>query len=263
MRDNWCGLGSLREQLTCERCLKDFDFPQGSLNFHNTPWQYRVVGPFSGPNYAGGAYATILALHVFARNLDIGHTNLTYATGLNFRIDQESPFEVDFTFWYQRSELFDHEEEPVLVFGEAKSFAVSSFGTKDITRMRRFAEKFPGAFLVFATLKDALAEHEKAEIAALALWGREFLDDGRPRAPVIVLTGTELFSEEHVKQTWEALNDQRGQLAAWPALRLDNLWTLADLTQQVYLGLPDRYAALIEQLTAPHPNAPEGGQPPP
>jgi hypothetical protein len=108
-------------------------------------------------------------------------------------------------------------------------------------------------------LKDALSETEKAEIAAIAIWGRQLLDDGRPRAPVIVLTGTELFSEWPVEETWKALNDKRGQLAAWPALRLDNLWTLADLTQQAYLGLPDRYAALIEQLAAPHLRAPEGG----
>jgi hypothetical protein len=165
--------------------------------------------------------------------------------------------------WYQRSELFDHNEEPVLAFGEAKSFAVDSFKAEDIARMRKLAEKFPGAFLVFAVLKDALSEPEKAEIAALATWGRELLDDGRPRAPVIVLTGTELFSEWPVKQTWEALSDQRGQLVASPALRLDNLWTLADLTQQAYLGLPDRYAVLIGQLTAPHTRAPEGGEPSP
>jgi hypothetical protein len=259
MKNNWYGLSSLREQLTCERCLKSFDFPQGSLDFRHTPWKYRVVGPFSVPDYAGGAYATVVALHVFARNLGmgIGDTKLTYATGLNFGLENEKPFEVDFTFWYQRDHLLDHAEEPALVFGEAKSFAVDSFKAEDITRMRRLAEKFPGAFLVFAMMKDALTDSEKAEIAALALWGREQLDDGRPRAPVIVLTGTELFSEEHVKRTWEVLNDQRGQLVASPAVRLDNLWTLADLTQQAYLGLPDRYAALIGQLTAPHPNAPE------
>jgi len=114
---------------------------------------------------------------------------------------------LDFTLWYQRNDLFDHDEEPVLVFGEAKSFAVDSFKAEDITRMRRLAEKFPGAFLVFAMMKDAITDSEKAEIAALALWGREQLDDGRPRAPVIVLTGTELFSEEHVKRTCEVLND--------------------------------------------------------
>jgi hypothetical protein len=262
MKNNWYGVSSLKEQLICERCLKSFDFPQGSLDFRHTPWQYRVVGPFSVPNYAGGAYATVLALHVFARNLGmgIGDTKLTYATGLNFGLENEKPFEVDFTLWYQRDHPLDHDEEPVLVIGEAKSFAVDSFRAEDIARMKRLAEKFPGAFLVFAVLKDTLTESEKAEIAALALWGREQLDDGCPRAPVIVLTGTELFSEGPLKRTWEALSDKRGQLVAWPALRLDNLWTLANLTQQAYLGLPDRYAALIEQLAAPYPRAPEGEQ---
>src|SRR5687767_3759389 len=80
----------------------------------------------------------------------------------NFGLENEKPFEVDFTFWYQRDRLLDHAEEPALVFGEAKSFAVGSFEAKDITRMRRLAEKFPDAFLVFAMLKDTLAEHEKA-----------------------------------------------------------------------------------------------------
>ena len=199
-----------------------------------------------------------MALHVFARHLESIPTNLTYTTGLNFLIEQERPFEVDFTFWYQRSELFDHDEEPVLVFGETKSFAVDSFKAKDITSMRRLAEIFPGAFLVFAMLKDTLTEQEKAEIAALATWGREILNDGRLRAPVIVLTGTELFAEWDITQTWQALSDQRGQLAAWPALRLDNLWTLADCTQQVYFDLPDSSEALLAQLTTPPHEVPEG-----
>jgi hypothetical protein len=136
-------------------------------------------------------------------------------TGGDHETEKSEPFEVDFTFWYQRDHLFNHDEEPVLVFGEAKSFAVDSFEEKDITRMRRLAEKFPGAFLVFAMLKDALTAPEKAEIAALATWGRELL--------------------------------------------LDNLCTLADLAQQASLGLPDSYAALHEQLAAPHPREPQGG----
>jgi hypothetical protein len=93
MKNNWYGVSSLKEQLICERCLKSFDFPQGSLDFRHTPWQYRVVGPFSVPNYAGGAYATILALRVFARNLGMGSgdTKLTHATGLNFGLENEKP----------------------------------------------------------------------------------------------------------------------------------------------------------------------------
>jgi hypothetical protein len=244
MKNNWCGLGSLREQVTCERCLKNFDFPQGSLDFKHTPWQYRVVGPFSVPNYASGAYSTALALRVFARTLETGFRNLTYSTGLDFKIENENPFEVDFTLWYQRGSTIDRDEEPSLVFGEAKSFAAEAFKNEDIARMKKLAEKFPGAFLVFATLKNDLAVSERNCIAALAKWGRQPLDTGLPRAPVIVLTGTELFANWNIKQTWKDLGNQCARLADHPSVRLGNLWTLADITQQVYLGLPDRLAEL-------------------
>ena len=38
-KKNWFGIQSLSERLTCERCLKIFPFPQGSLQFDRTPWQ--------------------------------------------------------------------------------------------------------------------------------------------------------------------------------------------------------------------------------
>ena len=64
----------------------------------------------------------------------------------------------------------------------------------DIERMAKVAEKFPGAFIVFATLKDELSDAEKLSIGELAMQGRATLENGRPRWPVIVLTGTELFA---------------------------------------------------------------------
>src|ERR1700734_261907 len=88
------GIENLKEQLACERCLKTFAFPQGSLNFQQTPWQYRVVGPYTVPNYAEGAYSTVLALTEFARRLGSDHPKLTYATGLDFKIGEDVPFEV-------------------------------------------------------------------------------------------------------------------------------------------------------------------------
>jgi hypothetical protein len=120
-KKNWFGIENLRLQLVCERCLKTYRFPQGSLNFHQTPWQYRVVGPFSVPNYAEGAYSTVLALLVFARRLGGDIPKLTYTTGLELKVGDDTPFEVDFAFWYQRARIFGREEEPALVFGEAKS----------------------------------------------------------------------------------------------------------------------------------------------
>lgn len=33
LKKNWVGLAAMREQLMCERCLKPFAFPQGTLDF--------------------------------------------------------------------------------------------------------------------------------------------------------------------------------------------------------------------------------------
>ncbi|MFY9561063.1 MAG: hypothetical protein WAQ52_12590 [Terriglobales bacterium] len=246
-KTNWFGIGTFRELLTCERCLNVYDFPQGTLNFDRTPWQYRVVGPYSVPNYAQGAYAIVLALTAFAKGLGSDQANISYATSLDFKIGDANPFEVDFTFWYQRKRILDLQEEPVLVFGEAKSFAVESFKQDDIERMWKLAKKFPGAFLVFATLKDSLTDVEKAEISRLATWGRERLRDGRPRAPVIVLASTELFSTWNIEHTWKDLGDRHAKFVQPASVRLDNLWTLAEITQQLYLGLPHRRAHLLQR----------------
>jgi hypothetical protein len=241
-KKNWFGIENLNLQLTCERCLKTFAFPQGSLNFQQTPWQYRVIGPYSVPNFAEGAYSTVLALTVFARRLASDMPKLTYATGLELKIDGDVPFEVDFAFWYQRTGTFGREQEPVLAFGEAKSFAAESFKHDDLARMRKLAELFPGAFIVFSTLKEELSDTEKREIGDLALWGREKLPDGRPRTPVVVLTAAELFCPWLVDHAWNELGGEREALVRARHRNLDNLWTLANFTQQIYLGLADAHA---------------------
>ena len=235
---NWVGIASLKEQLVCERCLKAFAFPQGSLDFHHTPWRYRVIGPYSVPDYADGAYSTILALTVFARRLGSDQPNMTYTTGLEFRNGEDKPFEVDFGLWYQRTRMFGRNEEPVLVFGEAKSFGTECFEEADVARMRKLAEKFPGAFIVFATLKDEMSENEAKRIGEFAMWGREDLGDGLPRTPVIALTGAEMFCDWSLEWTWKELGGQRAALVAPPAAQLGNLHRLARFTQHVYLGLP-------------------------
>jgi hypothetical protein len=196
-----------------------------------------VVGPFSVPDFAGGAYATVLALRTFANLVTIGDVDLTYATGLHFTGITPSPFEVDFTCWYRRRTILGRNEEPVLVFGEAKSFAVESFKSGDVERMSKVADKFPGAFIVFATLKDELSDAEKSCIGALAMQGRALLENGRPRSPVIVLTGTELFASWNLGHAWKDKGGQHARFAEPAGVRLDNLWTLAEVTQQLHLGL--------------------------
>jgi hypothetical protein len=93
--------------------------------------------------------------------LPSANADLTYATGLNFAGIGPSSFEVDFTCWYRRRALLGRNEEPMLVFGEAKSFAAKSFKNADVERMSKVADKFPGAFIVFATLKDGFRQNSR------------------------------------------------------------------------------------------------------
>lgn len=251
LKNNWVGLVAMSEQLVCERCLKAFPFPQGTLDFQHTPWRYRVVGPFSVPGFAGGAYATVLALRTFAHTVAIGDADLTYATGLDFVGVTPSPIEVDFTCWYRRRVFRGRHEEPVLIFGEAKSFAAECFKSEDIERMSKVSEKFPAAFIVFATLKGELSDTEKSSIGELAMQGRATLENGKPRTPVIVLTATELFASWDLARAWKDMGGPHARFADRGGVHLDNLWTLAQLTQQLYLGLPDPWTNLQHPPPAP------------
>ena len=234
----WYGVGQMKERLTCERCLQEHDFPQGTLNFRNTPWHYRVTGPFSVPNYARGAYASVLALRCLATGLEGHSTSISYSSSLNLQIDGQ-PREIDFACWYTREHAFRRREDAIFVVGESKSFADEAIDKRDIETLKAIAQKLPATVLVMAVLKGELSRSDKALLCPLALWGREHLADGRWRAPVIVLTGKELFAPHYVQREWCKSGGLREELATPAYVRMENLTTLADLTQQVYLDLPD------------------------
>ena len=233
---NWYGVGSLNERLTCDRCLRDYDFPQGRMNFGNTPWRYRVTGPFSVPNYAEGAYATVLTLRCLTHSLSLGRSSVSYSSNLNLSVENIH-VEIDFACWYARDQLIGPNDEPWFVVGEAKSFAEEAVQETDLRKLKLIATKLPGTVLIVAVLKDRLSIKEKKIVGGLALWGRRLLVDGSRRAPVVVLTGTELFAVSGVERAWKKLGGLRQQLAEPGYVRLDNLLTLANLTQQVYLDL--------------------------
>lgn len=248
-KTNWYGLAELDSQVTCSRCLQVFDFPQGDLNFTNTPWHYRVAGPYSVPDFAGGAYATILALRTFSSLLGSGDGSITYSTNLDLELDGKS-MEVDFVCWYRRKRMRERHEEPAVVVGEAKSFATDAIQKKDVDRMKTLAAKLPGVFIVFAVLKEQLSKTEKDLVSNLALWGRVPLADGRPRASVVVLTSNELFSEHNVSFAWKEIGGKHAKLVESASVWLDNLETLAECTQQLYLGLPDYWRWLGDRKKA-------------
>lgn len=235
-KENWYGLVDIAEQVSCERCLTNFSFPQGSLNYKNTPWRFRVAGPYSVPNYANGSYATVLTLNCLVNGTGFSNSTVTLSTNLDLKMDEKC-MEVDFAGWYQRERFGSRREEPLFFVGEAKSFAQDSFSENDIRRLKTIGEKMPGTILVFATLKSVLSDEERNRIGRLAAWGRLPTLSGQTRNPVIVLTGTELYAHHGIEEAWRKTNDKRNKLVKPGYVRVDNLHTLADLTQQAYLQL--------------------------
>jgi len=236
-KENWYSLTALHYTVTCERCLREFGFPQGSLQYGEKDWRYRVVGPFSLPDYALGAYSTVLTLRVFRENLHTNAKPMTYSTGLDLE-HTGGKCEIDFIAWYQEGEKFWLDPEPVLVFGETKSFGEEVFLQRDIDRLQSLAVLFPGAFFVLSAMKKEFGKVERTRIRAFAEWGRTPVKNGQPRASVIVLTGNELFSDRGIKTAWEKLDGRHAEFVKYASVHLDDLWTLADLTQQLYLDMP-------------------------
>ncbi|MGQ0741940.1 MAG: hypothetical protein ACT4OG_06565 [Alphaproteobacteria bacterium] len=236
-KENWYSLSDVDYEISCERCLNKFLFPQTGLKYNEGDWRYRVLGPFSVPDYADGAYATVLTLRLFSNTLNATHTPTTFATGLDVVLGT-SKFEIDFAGWYSEGTNFWVDPSPVVVFGEAKSFGTDIFKERDVHRLKSIAEAIPGSYVVFSAMKKQLSGGEKYLIRKLAEWGRVPQKNGEPRAMVIVLTGTELFADYHLKQTWEETGGAHTNMVKHPSVHIDDLWTLADITQQLYLDLP-------------------------
>ena len=57
----WYSLKQLDHQMTCDLCLREFDFPIVEPSIaSNSKWAYRLIGPFALPDYARGGYAASL-----------------------------------------------------------------------------------------------------------------------------------------------------------------------------------------------------------
>jgi hypothetical protein len=250
---SWYSLKQLDYQVTCSLCLRQFGFPilDPSSGSHSK-WAYRLIGPFALPNYANGGYAASLSIRFFAEIVGSGHDNeVTWSPGQELELAPHDKVEADFILWYQRKEFFGNDYPTELVFGEAKSFGGKNHGERDaimdvfqdsdVERLKKLAIRFPGSILVFATMKQAeeLSNDEVTRLAALAEWGREYISERRQtRAPVIVLTGTELFASYSIHEAWEKVGGKHAEVARSGWVRTENLRTLADLTQQLYLDMP-------------------------
>jgi hypothetical protein len=209
---------------------------RGGMKFNEGDWRYRVLGPFSNPNYADGAYSTVLTLRLFSSMLGVDDTPTTFATGLNVTLGSLK-FEIDFAGWYSEGKKFWIDPSPNVVFGEAKSFGEEVFKDRDVDRLKAMAEALPGSYVLFAALKKTLSPSEKQRIRKFAEWGRVPQKNGEPRAMIIVLTGTELFADHDVEHAWKEIGGEHAKMVQHPSVNIDDLWTLAETTQQLYLHM--------------------------
>ena len=248
---SWYSITQLDYLLTCSFCFKQFDFPiTNPIDGRHSRWAYRVVGPFALPDYAQGGYACALAIRFFADVIDRGHrTAVAWSAGQELKLHTGEQVEVDFMLWYKREESFAIDYPTEIMFGEAKSFGEDVFTPNDVNRMKLLAEAFPGSTLVFATMKDKLSQEEINRIRKLAQWGRVYYRDRKQtRAPVIVLTGTELFTEMFLDESWKEKGGKHKDLIEPGWVRTDNLRVLADLTQQLYLGMPSYDSFITDKI---------------
>jgi hypothetical protein len=231
---NWSTLTSVDYRVTCERCLKPYDFPQAALRERNQNFTYRVIGPFSVPDYGRGSYSALLTLRV----LELAQSTLgkmTFSTAMNLSFDGVQR-EVDFVAW--RGDVGpDTRRPPQIIVGEAKSLGQGELITaNELARLKSVVAKLPDAVVVISVLRDHFTPVEKQLLEKFVNWGRRVNVHGDPTNPVLLLTAHELTCDFLLSATWKELGSAHARFVDYEHTR--TLVGMADATQQIYLGLP-------------------------
>jgi hypothetical protein len=221
-RHSWFALANVLDIFSCPRCLNNFSAPG---NIDDSVWCYKTIGPFSVPDYADGAYTVLLTADFLN---DRKMTTLRITPSLSF--EAESPnkkkIEADIAAFWQES-LFG-EKRDGLLFGECKTYGV--FQKKDFDRMRYIAKTFPGAMLIFSTLRKSLTTKEIAVISRIARAGRKYWKAERPINPVLILTGNELLNHLGPPYCWDESTKNKYD-------HINGILEVCDATQQIYLNM--------------------------
>jgi hypothetical protein len=224
-RHSWFPLDEIRDSLTCPRCLNAFP-AVGHLD--SATWSEKTAGPFSvpNPNYADGAYGVLAALTFFDdRKM---HTMRTTSV-LSFTAEapDKKNIEADFAALWQEPLYGDKSQG--LMFGESKTYC--QFTPKDFDRMRFLAKTFPGAVLIFSTLRKSLPPQEVVGLTRVAKAGRTYWKAERPINPGLMRIRTGLLDFEGPPYCWQEPLRTRFD-------RVTGLLQLCNVTEQIYLGLP-------------------------
>jgi hypothetical protein len=225
---SWYPLELVKSELQCPICLSQFELPTHNPR-NEIKWSYKSLGPFALPKQGFGAYSVLLTVAFLSDWHDPATTPI-----FSFRATHlGKELEADFMMFYRSATYWERETETI--FGECKSF--NGFTEKDIRRMTALAEDNPDAILVFATLASQFSDRDKRLLTPFVKRRRKYAKLDRPKNPVLLLTGTELFSDFGPPQCWR---DAGAQMKAFAdsGRQVDGLLTLCDATQQLHLGLP-------------------------
>ncbi len=182
---SWYSVTESDYRLQCRKCNEHFDLPTQSPK--EIKWSYRTVGPFSLPGRAYGVYTVLLTFRFFSMLLHEPATAILSFTA----VKASAQIEADLGLFLK--EVHYGQTTIETVFAECKTY--DYFRQVDVKRMMALAKDFPGAILVFATLRKELTENEKKLLRPLVNRGRKYWKAERPYNPVLILTGTELFAD--------------------------------------------------------------------
>lgn len=231
----WYALDELNTKLKCSRCLKEFDFPLTKP--HQQIWSYRVQGPFAVEDYAAGSYCVATAIHFLSEQVGTKSCTWIPSFSLTKKTAALANSEADFGVFLKPGP-FTNLTEPILVFGECKSFG--EFEARDYLRMETLAKLAPGAVLCFCTFRNELTKSEKIQIAKLARRGRKPFKTGQEINPVLILTKNELFGQFKMGRFSDDYPDKFAKMGEGAFMRGD-LREICDLTQQMCLGIESFY----------------------
>jgi hypothetical protein len=231
--ENWHGLNTVDYSIICDRCLKTYDFPQADLRPRNENWEYRVVGPFSVPDYGKGSYASLLALRAL-KQFSSSHARMTFSTAMKLDFDGQK-VEVDFIGWHAKEALGrDRDKDPQLVIGETKSKGKGDLvKQRDLDQLKIVGEKLPGSIIVVAVMRDEFTETEVKRLEKFVIWASRPDKFRHETNPVLLLTGRELFADHDVRGAWEKLGGVYKAHADFHSL--NGLYAFARSTRAIYV----------------------------
>ncbi len=205
-----------------------------SHNPNEIKWAYRGMWPFSRNNKAEGLLCVLLTLRFFKITM---HLSLITPL-LNFELLKNNQVinEVDLGIFFTKNRRSG--DTPDLFLCECKTEI--DFADKDVDKMKKLGQLFPGSVLTFATLKLELSVNEKERIKKLVNYFRKGLKR-RPINPVLILTSNELLP----KNVFAAFANIQHRFIGHLQFS-DEIGHLADVSCQHYLDLPS-FASLVEE----------------